>query len=229
MTPASEFAAPAGRPAPPPPPAPGPAAPAVSAAAAPAAGAWADFRADLGRYFRYAARHEGYRSTWARLKLAARTEAVLALAVYRLGRWLRDEAPAPVRRGLLPGHAVLHELVRLAIGICLSPDARIGPGLYIGHSGGIWVAPGAELGRDCNLSQGVTIGIGGTVRRGAPAIGDRVWIGPKATLSGPVRVGSDAVIGANSLVVSDVPERGVMVGVPARLVSRSGSAALIGT
>jgi serine O-acetyltransferase len=202
----------------------------VAAAPAPtlpeerAPGAWAAFQADLGRYFRYARAER----LWERVRIAVHTEAVVALAVYRFGRWLREEAPAPARLALKLPHTLAHEAVRLALGICLSPEARIGPGLYIGHSGGIWVAPGAVIGKDCNLSQGVTLGIGGTVRRGAPHLGDRVWIGPKATVSGPVKVGDGAVIGANSLVVTNVPEKGVAVGVPARVVASSGSGALIG-
>ncbi len=198
--------------------------PAAPPDAAPPPGAWASLRADLGRYFRYA-RAE---TLWQRVRIAVHTEAIAALAVYRLGRWLRDEAPPPARVALKVPHSLAHEVVRVALGICLSPDARIGPGLYIGHSGGIWVAPGAVIGRNCNLSQGVTLGIGGTVRRGAPVLGDRVWIGPKATVSGPVRIGAGAVVGANSLVVTNVPEKGVAVGVPARVVALSGSGALIG-
>lgn len=187
-------------------------------------GALECFRADLGRYFRYA-RLDGF---WEKVRLAVHTEALLAIAVYRFGQWLRCEAPAPARLALKPLHSLAHEGVRLAVGICLSPGATIGPGLYIGHSGGIWIAPGAVIGRECNLSQGVTLGVGGTVRRGAPTLGDRVWVGPKATVTGPVRIGSGAVIGANSLVVTNVPERGVAVGVPARVVATSGSDALVG-
>jgi serine O-acetyltransferase len=198
--------------------------PGERAEAAAEPGAWASLRADLGRYFRYA-RAE---TAWERLRVAVHTEAVAALAVYRLGRWLREEAPAPARAALKLPHSIAHEAVRLALGICLSPEARIGPGLYIGHSGGIWVAPGTVIGSHCNLSQGVTLGVGGTVRRGAPSLGDRVWVGPKATVSGPVKVGSGAVVGANSLVVSNVPEKGVAVGVPARVVAYSGSGALMG-
>jgi serine O-acetyltransferase len=187
-------------------------------------GAWDCLRADLARYWGYARAD----SRWTRLRLAVQTEAIWALAVYRLGRYLRSEAHPAVRLALRVPFAAAHHAVRLAVGITLDPGARIGPGLYIGHSGGIWVAPGAVIGRDCNLSQGVTLGIGGTVRRGSPVLGDRVWVGPKATISGPVRIGSSAVVGANSLVVSNVPERGVAVGVPAKLVALSGSDALIG-
>jgi serine O-acetyltransferase len=186
--------------------------------------AWESLRADVGRYFRYA-RAE---SLWARARIVALTEGIWATAIYRAGRWLLREAPVPVRFCLCVPLAAAREVMRLALGIHLDPASRIGPGLYIGHSGGVWVAPGAVIGRECNLSQGVTLGVGGTLRRGSPRLGDRVWVGPKATLSGPVRVGSGAVIGANSLVVSNVPERGVAIGVPARVVALSGSGALIG-
>jgi serine O-acetyltransferase len=202
----------------------GAAAPPERADAAAAPPAWACFRADLERYFRYA-RAEG---ALARLRLVVQTEGIWALAVYRLSRHVHTEAPAAVRLALRWPLAVVGGALRLALGIHLDPAARIGPGLYIGHSGGIWVAPGSVIGRECNLAQGVTLGVGGTVRRGTPTLGDRVWVGPKATLSGPVQVGNGAVIGANSLVVSSVPERGVAVGVPARVVALSGSAALIG-
>jgi serine O-acetyltransferase len=186
--------------------------------------AWQAFRADVQRYFRYA------RATtpWARARIVLQTEGIWAVAVYRATCYLRREAAAPVRLCLRWPMVLLGGAVRFALGIHLDPGARIGPGLYIGHSGGIWVAPGAVLGRDCNIAQGVTLGIGGTLRRGTPRLGDRVWVGPKATLSGPVQVGDGAVIGANSLVVSNVPERGVAIGVPARVVARTGSSALMG-
>jgi serine O-acetyltransferase len=185
---------------------------------------WGAFRADLERYFRYAQAT----TPWARARTALLAEGVWATAFYRFSHWARGRAPSPVRLCLHWPLTLAGGALRLAVGIQLSPWARIGPGLYIGHSGGIWVAPGTVMGRECNLSQGVTLGIGGTMRRGAPRLGDRVWVGPKATVSGPVHVGDGAVIGANSLVVSNVPERGVAIGVPARVVARTGSLALIG-
>lgn len=188
------------------------------------AGAWECLVADLARYWRYARAD----SAWARIRLIVQTEAIWAIATYRLARYLKTEAHPAVRLALKVPCAVAYQTVRLAVGICLDPGARIGPGLFIGHSGGIWVAPGAVIGRDCNLSQGVTLGIGGTLRRGSPVLGDRVWVGPKATITGPVKIASFSVVGANSLVVANVPERGVAVGVPARLIALSGSDALIG-
>jgi serine O-acetyltransferase len=187
------------------------------------ASSWSCFRSDLDRYFRYT---PGL-TPWQRARLLVRTEALWSIAAYRLGRYLRSEAPGVVRALAKLPYAFASDALRLVVGIYIDPAARVGPGLYIGHSGGIWVTPGAVIGRDCNISQGVTIGVGGTVRRGSPTIGDRVWIGPNATVSGPIRIGDGAVIGANSLAVSHVPENGVAVGVPARIVSFSGSRALV--
>ena len=83
---------------------------------------------------------------------------------------------------------------------------------------------------DCNLSQGVTIGIGGRgERRGVPRVGDRVYFGPGAKVFGPIVVGDDVAIGANSVVNRDVPPRAVAVGVPFRVVSLEGSFDLVVT
>lgn len=186
--------------------------------------AWEAFRADVHRYFRYARAD----TVWARARILLQTEGIWAIAVYRATCYVHREAPAPIRLCLRWPLALVGGAARFGLGIHLDPGAHIGAGLYIGHSGGIWVAPGAVLGRECNLAQGVTLGVGGTLRRGTPRLGDRVWVGPKATLSGPVQVGSGAVIGANSLVVSNVPDQGVAVGVPARVVAHTGSSALLG-
>ena len=103
--------------------------------------------------------------------------------------------------------------------------ADVGPGLYVGHVGGVWINAGATLGASCNVSQGVVIGAAGGVE--LPVIGDRVWLGPHAVVTGPVHVGDDAVVGANSLVATDVPPSGVAVGVPAKIIAHTGSAHLV--
>jgi len=186
-------------------------------------GALARLKADLERYFRMT----GAEGPWAKARLVLQTESIWAIAVHRLGHFLRSEAPLPARALLRWPFAILQLAARLVVGIYLDPAADIGGGLYIGHSGGIWVAPQTRIGRHCNLAHAVTIGVGGSARRGAPTIGDRVWIGTKATIAGPVTVGSGAVVGANSLVATDVPENAVVVGVPARVLGFSGSAALL--
>jgi serine O-acetyltransferase len=113
-------------------------------------------------------------------------------------------------------------------GISIPFTTRIGPGFYIGHFGGIVVSDGAEIGRNCNISHGVTIGASNRGQRaGAPVIGDDVYIGPGAKVIGGIRIGDDVAIGANAVVTHDVPSGSVVAGVPARVVSSEGSVGYI--
>ena len=115
-----------------------------------------------------------------------------------------------------------HHEIRL--GISIPAGTKIGAGLFIGHFGGIVVHPGAEIGRNCNLSHGVTIGqTNRGSHAGTPVIGDSVFIGPGAAIIGRVRVGSDVAIGANAVVIEDVEDHSVVVGIPAHAVSGQGS------
>jgi len=122
---------------------------------------------------------------------------------------------------------VAFRVLRLITGIHLDPATRILAGFYIGHHGGIWISPLAVIGAHCNVAHEVTIGLAGHNRWSAPVLGDRVWVGPNATISGPVRVGSGAVVAANPPVVSNIPENAVTIGVPARVISYTGSAKLL--
>jgi serine O-acetyltransferase len=122
---------------------------------------------------------------------------------------------------------VFQRVILALTGIHLSPDAHIGPGLYIPHGGYIVVGEG-RLGRNCNLYQGVTLGLSVDTlgspdfQPRLPTLGDGVWVFPGAVIVGAVTVGDNAAVSANSLVVRDVPPGGVVMGVPARLVSRRG-------
>lgn len=185
------------------------------------ASAWQRFRADLRRYLpkgQPATARSVARAFW-------NSEALWAIAAFRAGQYLIEEAPPMVERALKPAWSVTHRFVGLALGIHLSPHSRIGAGLYIGHSGGVWISPRAEIGEHCNINHETTIGTAGD--RGAPRLGNRVWVGPNATITGEVTIGDEAVVAANSLVVADVPPAGVVVGVPARLVSTGGSSKLL--
>jgi serine O-acetyltransferase len=113
---------------------------------------------------------------------------------------------------------------RYKFGIGIPFDCPIGPGLYIGHFGAIFVSPGAVLGRNINLSPGVTIGkINRGRLQGYPKIGNDVFIGPGAKVIGAVKVGSQVVISPNCVVAGDLADRSVVVGIPAMVVSRAGS------
>jgi serine O-acetyltransferase len=112
----------------------------------------------------------------------------------------------------------------------LPSEAIIGPGLFLPHAGYVIVASNATIGRHCTLTQGVTIGhrAGG---RGSsldsPVLGNRVYVGPGAAILGPVNVGDDVLIGANAVLIDSVSSRAVVVGNPARVVSKQGSFQLI--
>ena len=113
-------------------------------------------------------------------------------------------------------------------GISISPLSPVGPGLYIGHFGGIVVNQGAVIGSNCNIQQGVTLGKANRgSKAGAPIIGDNVFIGAGAKIIGRVQVGDGAAIGANAVVTGDVPAGAAVAGVPARVVSNQGSSGYV--
>jgi serine O-acetyltransferase len=118
--------------------------------------------------------------------------------------------------------------VEIVTGITLPYAAQIGEGLYIGHHSGIIINAGAVIGENCNISQGVTIGVSGKgIHRGAPVIGDDVYIGANATVAGKITIGNKVVVGANSLVTSDVGSGVTVLGVPAVEISKNDSSAYI--
>lgn len=127
------------------------------------------------------------------------------------------------RGWLLAGRFVSH-LGRMLTGIEIHPGARIGKRLFIDHGMGVVIGETAEIGDDCTLYQGVTLG-GTSLTRGAkrhPTLGNDVIVGSHAQILGPFRVGDGARIGAHALVQAEVPAGARMVGVRARpLAARS--------
>lgn len=113
---------------------------------------------------------------------------------------------------------------RYRYGISIDFTTDIGEGFFIGHFGGIVVSRRCRIGRNCNISHGVTIGrINRGDRSGFPTIGDNVYIGPGAKILGGISVGNGAAVGTNAVVTRDVPENGVVVGIPGEVISHSGS------
>lgn len=129
-----------------------------------------------------------------------------------------------LRNSIYPIARLMLSRCMYRFGISVPFTAEIGSGFYIGHFGGIVVSPYCRIGKNCNLSQGVTIGEGERKgKRGCPVLGDNVFVGPGAMIFGSVSVGNKVVIGANSVVVKDLPDNAVAVGVPARIISLKGS------
>ena len=113
---------------------------------------------------------------------------------------------------------LLSQLARALTGIEIHPGAQIGRRLFIDHGMGVVIGETAEIGDDVVMFHGTTLG-GTSMKRGKrhPTVGDRVLIGAGATILGPVTIGDDAKVGANTVVVSDVPAGMVAVGASARI------------
>lgn len=110
------------------------------------------------------------------------------------------------------------------LGISIPPDTKIGSGFYIGHFGGIVVNGRSIIGKNCNISQGVTLGQANRgPNKGYPTLGDNIYIGPGAKIVGAVKIGNNVAIGANCVVTKDIPDNSVVVGIPGKIISQKGS------
>jgi serine O-acetyltransferase len=108
-------------------------------------------------------------------------------------------------------------------GVEIHPAARIGRGLFIDHGVGVVIGETAEVGDDVTIYQGVTLGgTGFAVGKRHPTVGDEVMIGAGAALLGPITIGSRSKIGANSVVIHDVPAGSTVVGNPGHPVRIDG-------
>jgi serine O-acetyltransferase len=143
-----------------------------------------------------------------------------ALAVYRFGRWRYTVRPSLLRRFLSVVYKLLRLLAEMLCGIEIPCEVVIGQHFIIEHTGAIVISGDAVFGDNCIIRQGVTVGLRHTGQRGSPTLGNRVDIGAGAVLLGKIHVGDDVAIGANAVVLTDVPPRSIAVGVPARIIPR---------
>ncbi|HBE45328.1 MAG TPA: serine O-acetyltransferase [Deltaproteobacteria bacterium] len=137
-----------------------------------------------------------------------------ALLFYRIAHWLW------VHKLYLSGRFISH-VGRFLTGIEIHPGARIGRRFFIDHGMGVVIGETSEIGNDVTLFHGVTLG--GTTWKKIkrhPTIGDNVVIGVGAKILGPVRIGNNTKIGANSVVVTDIPPNSIVVGIPGKVVYR---------
>ncbi len=116
----------------------------------------------------------------------------------------------------------LSQLVRGFTGIEIHPGAIIGPGFFIDHGMGVVIGETAEVGADVTLYHGVTLG-GTSLNKGKrhPTLGNNVVVGAGAKILGAITVGDNSRVGANAVVVKDVPPNSVVVGVPGQVVVKS--------
>ncbi|WP_300603518.1 serine acetyltransferase [Niabella sp.] len=113
-------------------------------------------------------------------------------------------------------------------GIQIPYPTNINKGLYIGHFGDIVVNLNATLGKNVNISQGVTIGQANRgAFKGAAILGDEVYIAPGAKIVGKITIGNNVAIGANAVITRDVPDDAVVVGIPGKIISYDGATGYI--
>jgi serine O-acetyltransferase len=138
-----------------------------------------------------------------------------ALVVYRFGRWRYGVRTVWLRKLCSALYHVAFKLVQIVTGIELPCEVQIGRNFVIDHFGGIVISGFATFGDDCRIRNGVVVGLARTDEPSAPRIGHRVDIGAGAKVLGPITIGDDVLIGANAVVVRDVPPNSIAVGVPA--------------
>ena len=140
-----------------------------------------------------------------------------ALLVYRFGRWRYTVRPAILRKLLSFVYHVLFKLIQIVTGIELPCEVPIGRNFVIEHSGGIVISGFASFGDNCRIRNGVVVGLSRVDEPCAPQIGNDVDIGTGAKVLGNIRIGNGVRIGANAVVITDVPDDCLAVGVPAAI------------
>ena len=139
-----------------------------------------------------------------------------AVAAYRVAHFLH------MKGWILPARFI-SQSAKLLTGIEIHPAAKIGKGLFIDHGSSVVIGETAEIGDNCTLYQGVTLGgTGKDVGKRHPTLGNNVLVGAGAKILGPFRVGDNVKIAANAVVLSEVPDNCTAVGIPARVVRMNG-------
>jgi serine O-acetyltransferase len=137
-----------------------------------------------------------------------------AVLIYRISHWFWG-------RGMCLAGRFISHVGRFLTGVEIHPGAVIGSAFFIDHGMGVVIGETAEVGNNVTIYHGVTLG-GTTWKKGKrhPTIGNNVVIGTGAKVLGPVKIGDNARIGANSVVISDTPPNSVVVGIPGKVVFR---------
>ena len=141
---------------------------------------------------------------------------VHAIAAHRLAHRLHKSGHTFTARAI-------SQAARFATGIEIHPGATIGKGLMIDHGMGVVIGETAEIGDNCTIYQGVTLGgTGKDIGKRHPTLGDNVMVGAGAKVLGPMTIGDNSKVAANAVVLSEIPENSTAVGIPAKVVKREG-------
>jgi len=157
------------------------------------------------------------------------TQGFSALFQYRIANGIYYSGlPKVIKKSLQVFMLLWQKWIEITTGICIPASVKLGHSFYIAHFGGIIFNRYAVFGNNCNISQGVTIGVSGRgSKRGVPTIGENVYIGVNAVIVGPITIGNNVLVAANSLVNTDIPDNAVVMGVPAQIINYNGSAGYV--
>ncbi len=173
-------------------------------------------RRDLARY----SVKRGGKSFFRNLFVFLDTPGLQAILVYRFGFWVNRTIRFPLFRVPLKlAHFLLNKLCIVLWGIHINANAEIGPGLYLGHFGGILVGP-SRIGADCNINHQVTIGGRADGVPGNPTIGRGVWIGAGSIIFGGIHIGDGVTICPLTVVSRSLPPKVMVIGNPMRLLRK---------
>ncbi|MGH8437500.1 MAG: serine O-acetyltransferase [Pseudomonas sp.] len=142
------------------------------------------------------------------------------MLVYRFGRWRYGVRPALLRKLLSFVYKVLFKLAQIVTGVELPCEVVVGRNFVIDHFGGIVISGYAQFGDDCRIRNGVVVGLKNVNEPTAPVFGNNVDIGAGAKVLGNIRIGNNVIIGSNAVVLIDVPDNSLAVGVPATIKVR---------
>jgi serine O-acetyltransferase len=148
------------------------------------------------------------------------SQGLWAMAIYRFGRWRYSIRPPILRLPFSLAYHILFKIVQIIAGIELPCEVRLGRNFTIDHSGGIVISGYASFGDNCRIRTGVVVGLAHASQPCAPVFGDNVDIGAGAKVLGPITIGNNVLIGANAVVVKDVPSDSVVTGIPGRIRPR---------
>jgi len=146
-----------------------------------------------------------------------------AINNHRLAHWLWQ-------RKLVLAARFVSQLSRFCTGIEIHPGATIGRRVFIDHGMGVVIGETAIIGDDVVIYQGVTLGAGSSARQGSesrgrkrhPTLGNGVIVGSGAEIQGDIHIGNNVQVASSSVVLKDVPDNSVVVGVPGRIIYRDG-------
>lgn len=153
------------------------------------------------------------------------TQAFWAIFQYRIAHFFyKTITIQPFRFFIMFLMYIWQKGIEIITGISIPASVQIGHSFYIGHFGGIIINSNSIIGYNCNISQGVTIGVSGLEdKRGVPIIGNNVYIGANSVVAGKIIIGDNVLIGACSLVNNNFIGNCTLLGVPAAIVSDRGS------